>query len=104
MRSNRIGQSIQTSQANSYSRVTPYSVPWSPEIFGIYIVKLIVAMTLISSVAQIPIRAESHLLMVGAPGTSKSQFLRYSAKVSSHLVLTTGIVTTSARFSVTDVR
>lgn len=80
-----------------------------PQIYGMYLVKLIVALTLIGGVPHTDpsgarIRGESHLLMVGDPGTAKSQFLRYAAKVSPRSVLTTGIGTTSAGLTVTAVR
>lgn len=48
-----------------------------------FIVKLAVALAIIGGVARIDpvhgtrIRGESHMLMVGEPGTGKSQFLRY---------------------------
>lgn len=80
-----------------------------PQIYGLYLVKLIVAMTLAGGVPYTDpsgsrIRGASHLLMVGDPGTAKSQLLRYAAKVSPRSVLTTGIGTTSAGLTVTAVR
>jgi DNA helicase MCM9 len=47
-----------------------------------FIVKLAVALAIIGGVARIDpkhgtrVRGESHMLMVGEPGTGKSQFLR----------------------------
>lgn len=80
-----------------------------PQIYGMYLLKLIVAMTLIGGVpyhapSGTRIRGESHLLIVGDPGTAKSQILRYAAKIAPRSVLTTGIGTTSAGLTVTAVR
>jgi DNA helicase MCM9 len=54
-----------------------------PGVHGMFIVKLAVALTIIGGVPRVdPVngsrtRGECHMLMVGEPGTGKSQFLRY---------------------------
>lgn len=78
-----------------------------PNIYGMYYVKLALILILIGGVAKqdrsgVKIRGDSHLLLVGDPGTGKSQFLRYANKVSSRSVLTTGIGSTNAGKSLTN--
>ncbi|KAF5813711.1 putative DNA helicase [Helianthus annuus] len=78
-----------------------------PQVYGLFTVKLAVALTLIGGVQHVDasgtkVRGESHLLLVGDPG--KSQFLKFAAKLSKRSVITTGLGSTSAGLTVTAVK
>ncbi|XP_022642567.1 probable DNA helicase MCM9 isoform X2 [Vigna radiata var. radiata] len=73
-----------------------------PQVFGLFTVKLAGVQHVDASGTRI--RGESHLLLVGDPGTGKSQFLKFAAKLSNRSVITTGLGSTSAGLTVTAVK
>lgn len=60
-----------------------------------YVVKLALCMVLAGGVSReasgTRTRGECHMLLVGDPGTGKSQLLQYASKISPRSVMTTGI-------------
>ncbi|CAB4066595.1 MCM9 [Lepeophtheirus salmonis] len=58
-----------------------------PQVYGLFVVKLAVAVILAGGVERnddsgTRVRGEPHMLMVGDPGTGKSQLLKYAARLS----------------------
>jgi DNA helicase MCM9 len=71
-----------------------------PQVYGLGLVKLAVMLVLVGGVAHREngtfIRGDSHMLLIGDPGTAKSKLLRFAALISPRSVLTTGIGSTNA--------
>ena len=57
-----------------------------PQVYGMYAIKLALAVVLCGGVERVDdsntrVRGEPHMLLVGDPGTGKSQLIRYAAKL-----------------------
>ncbi|XP_019701010.2 DNA helicase MCM9 isoform X2 [Harpegnathos saltator] len=72
-----------------------------PQMYGMYMAKLALAVVLCGGVVktnetETRVRGEPHLLLIGDPGTGKSQLLRTASRLITRSVFTTGIGTTAA--------
>jgi replicative DNA helicase Mcm len=94
------------SDRNIYERIVK-SI--APSIYGYEDVKEAIALQLFSGIMKsLPdgarIRGDVHMLLVGDPGTGKSQILRYIAKLAPRAIYTAGKSTTAAGLTATAVK
>lgn len=79
-----------------------------PQIYEKFDIKLALLLTLIGGVTRTinntRVRGQCHLLLVGEPGTGKSQMLKFAQNLSNRAVFTNGIGSSSAGLTVSFVR
>ncbi|KAL3154323.1 hypothetical protein ABBQ32_013806 [Trebouxia sp. C0010 RCD-2024] len=79
-----------------------------PQLQGLCMVKLALMLMLVGGEPQVSkngqSRAELHMLLVGDPGTGKSQLMQYAAKLSPRGVISSGRGSSSAGLTVTAIK
>ncbi|DBB06704.1 TPA: DNA helicase mcm9, variant 3 [Trebouxia sp. C0004] len=80
-----------------------------PQLHGLCMIKLAMMLMLIGGEQRVSktggqVRAEVHMLLVGDPGTGKSQFMQYAAKLSPRAVMSSGRGSSSAGLTVTAIK
>lgn len=79
-----------------------------PYLFEKYDIKLALLLCLIGGVALqedgTRVRGLCHLLIVGEPGTGKSQLLKYASQLSGRSVFTNGIGSTAAGLTISCIK
>ncbi|WP_440059890.1 minichromosome maintenance protein MCM [Thermogladius sp. 4427co] len=81
----------------------------APSIYGYYDIKEAIALLLFGGVPKIMqdgtrIRGDIHVLLVGDPGTAKSQLLQYTARIAPRGLYTSGKGSTAAGLTATVLR
>ncbi|UXD21705.1 Minichromosome maintenance protein MCM [Ignicoccus pacificus DSM 13166] len=81
----------------------------APSIYGLWDIKEAIALSLFGGVPKqledgTRIRGDIHVLIIGDPGTAKSQLLQYAARVAPRSVYTTGKGSTAAGLTAAVVR
>ncbi len=81
----------------------------APTIYGHWAIKEAIALALFGGVPKITtdglrIRGDIHILLVGDPGTAKSQMLQYVARIAPRAIYTTGKGATAAGLTAAVVR
>ncbi len=81
----------------------------APAIYGLWDIKEAIALALFGGVPKITpdgvrIRGDIHVLIVGDPGTAKSQLLQYAARIAPRGIYTTGKGATAAGLTAAVIR
>ncbi len=81
----------------------------APAIYGLWEIKEAIALALFGGVPKIlpdgmRIRGDIHILIVGDPGTAKSQLLQYAARIAPRGIYTTGKGATAAGLTAAVIR